>query len=185
MESKKNYSAILSNRLGHNCFICELHKEDYENYLPLYIKEKNSGNVEIETSNQFASYYITNTYGDLISCKAIAPYTHLELNIATNETLFLYPSESIKIKKKIYDLNDFSREYKNLSIFLVFVLPFLIVCLLEVFLIKDYKISFVLYFAYFILILVLSHKKNRHTNKLEEKRKKFLEAYYNGKDDCK
>lgn len=181
MKENAYYSAILSNRLGKNYFIRDLCKIEYNNYLSLYEKEDIHGEIEIETSDSFASYYVTNNEGDILYCKSVAPYTYLELNIANDETLFLYQNNSIKIKNKKYTLNDFSKDYPILCIFLVFILPFFMASLLEIFLIKN-KISLVLYIIYFISILILTNKKNRHIRKLEKKRNEFLNAYFKGKD---
>lgn len=179
MENNK-YSSVLSNRLGNNYYIRDLNKEDYNNYLQLYVKQRVSGNVEIETSDEFASYYVTDAEGNILYCKAIAPYTFFELDIATNETLFIYSNNSIKIKKRKYSLNDFSKDHQYLCIFLVFVLPFLLVCLLA-FLSKAEELSFVIYVVYFLVVIILANSKSRHIRKLEKKREEFLSIYYKGK----
>lgn len=181
-DNNKKYSTVLSNRLGYNYYVRDLLKEDYTNYLSLYDKQEIHENVEIETSDEFTSYYIANSEGNIICCKAIAPYTHVELNIANNETLFLYQNNSIKIKNKKYTLNDFSNDHPTLCVLLVFVIPLVIVCLLGYFLI-DERIAFVLYFVYFLIMMISGGSKARHLRKLEKMRDEFLCAYYKGKYD--
>lgn len=181
MDNKsKSFSAIIADCLWKDYYIRDMNAYYYENYLSLYKKQKFKGDVQIETKDFFASYYITNEKGEIIQCEAIAPYTYFEITILDNFTLYTYSERSLKIKTIP---NSFINTiFNNFSLFKFFLIliPLILISIISAKFGAKYIIIFVLYLP---LLFYCTDYKARYIRKLEKKRDEFLSAYYKGRNN--
>lgn len=178
--NSKSFSAVIADTLWKNYYIRDIHRCDYENYISLYEEQKFKGNIELETTDSFASYYITNENGEIVWCKAVAPYTHLELNIYDNFTLYTYSKSSLQIKEI---KNSFiNAVFNNFSLFqiILILIPLILISIIAAKFGAKYIMIFVIYLP---LIFYCTDYKDRYIRKLEKKRDEFLSAYYKGRND--
>lgn len=178
--NSKSFSAVIAETLWKNYYIRDIHRCDYEKYISLYEKQKFKGDIELETEDFFASYYITNENGEIICCKAIAPYTHLELNVCNNFTLYTYSESSLQIKEiKNSFINAIFNDFSLFQIVLILI-PLILISIIAAKFGAKYIIIFVIYLP---LIFYCTDYKARYIRKLEKKRDEFLSAYYKGRYD--
>lgn len=181
MDNKsKSFSAVIADCLWKDYYIREMHRCDYENYISLYEEQKFKGDIELETNDSFASYYITNENGEIVWCKAIAPYTHLELNICNNFTLYTYSKSSLQIKEiKNTFIGTIFNDFSLFQIFLILI-PLILISIISAKFGAKYMIMFIIYLP---LLFYCVDYKARYIRKLEKKREEFLSAYYKGRND--
>lgn len=173
----KSYSAVIADCLGNNYYIRDMNSYYYEDYISLYKKQEVTGDIEIETKDDFASYYITNEDGKIISCCAIAPYTHLKINICDNFNLYTY-SEALQIKKSVISII-VDNHFLFTALFII--IPFTILTIISLNFNKYIMIIFIIYLA--LLLYFVYYKKTCYIRNLEKKRDEFLAAYFKGKKD--
>ena len=168
-------------------------ENNYNNYLDLYNKydEFETGCLIIYTEDidSLCSYfYKDKNSGTIESIHNLAPFSKAYVPLNPNKELYIYSNGVVrKWKSKYAEFlnNHYPPNAFNLIVFLlVFLVPCLILYLL------DYKgivsigdIQYAFYLCYFFFLIYLGENGKRKRKKLYEKRKDYIKSYLQGKKD--